>query len=81
MVFYFIVVFIIKYNKNMKRSVDKIKPKSIIIDGKLHHKFKMFCKGKSLKIGGVIENLIKVFLKNPSTIQKLIDDINDKEDL
>jgi hypothetical protein len=34
------------------------KPKSIIIDGELHHKFKVFCKGKNLKIGGVADNLI-----------------------
>ena len=50
------------------------KPKSIIIDGDLHNRFKMLCRGKSLKIGGVIENLIQLYLNNPKDIQKMIDD-------
>lgn len=50
------------------------KPKSVIIDGELHGKFKMLCKGKSLKIGGVIEDLIKVYLSNPKFYQELIDE-------
>lgn len=54
-----------------------VKPKSIIIDGNLHKKFKLFCKGKSMKIGGVIEDLIRLYLNNPKTIQKLIDEIKD----
>lgn len=51
-----------------------MKPKSIIIDGNVHNKFKLLCKGKSMKIGGVIEDLIKLYLKNPKNIQKLIDE-------
>ena len=50
------------------------KPKSVIIDGQLHGKFKMLCKGKSLKIGGVIEDLIKLYLNDPRGIQKVIDE-------
>jgi len=50
------------------------KPKSVIIDGELHGKFKMLCKGKSLKIGGVIEDLIKLYLNDPRGIQKVIDE-------
>jgi len=50
------------------------KPKSVIIDGDLHGKFKMLCKGKSLKIGGVIENLIILYLDNPKKIQTLIEE-------
>jgi len=50
------------------------KPKSIIIDGDLHGKFKTLCKGKSLKIGGVIENLIILYLDNPKKIQTLIEE-------
>ena len=50
------------------------KPKSIIIDGDLHSRFKMLCKGKSMKIGGVIEDLIKLYLNNPKDIQKIIDE-------
>ena len=55
-------------------TADKVKPKSIIIDGNLHNKFKILCKGKSLKIGGVIEDLIKLYLHNPKKIQELIEE-------
>ena len=54
--------------------VNKTKPKSIIIDGNLHSKFKVFCKGKSIKIGGIIEDLIRLYISNQKLIQKLIDD-------
>ena len=50
------------------------KPKSIIIDGDLHNRFKMLCKGKSMKIGGVIEDLIRLYLDNPKIIQKMMED-------
>jgi len=52
------------------------KLKSIIIDGDLHYKFKILCKGKNLKIGGVIENLIQLYLNNPRLIQKQIEDMD-----
>lgn len=55
------------------------KPKSIIIDGGLHGRFKMLCKGKSLKIGGVIEDLIRLYLTNPKDLQKMIDEIKERE--
>ena len=55
-----------------------VKPKSIIIDGDLHSKFKLFCRGKSMKIGGVIEDLILLYLNNPKVIQKLIDEFKDR---
>lgn len=55
-------------------TVNVIKPKSIIIDGHLHGKFKMLCKGKSLKIGGVIEDLIILYLNDPKKTQELIED-------
>ena len=55
------------------------KPKSIIIDGKLHSQFKMLCKGKSMKIGGVIEDLIKLYLKYPKETQKQIDELKEEE--
>ena len=54
------------------------KPKSIIIDGQLHAKFKLLCKGKNLKIGAVIEDLIRLFLNNPKDVQSMIE--KDKED-
>lgn len=53
------------------------KPKSIIIDGGLHNRFKSLCKGKSLKIGGVIEDLIRLYLDNPKKIQSLIEETKD----
>ena len=54
------------------------KPKSIIIEGKLHNKFKVLCKGKSMKIGGVIEDLIQLYLDNPKNVQKMIDELKEK---
>lgn len=50
------------------------KPKSVIIDGELHGRFKMLCKGKSLKIGGVLEELITLYLTNPKEIQSMIEE-------
>jgi hypothetical protein len=58
---------------------EETKPKSIIIDGKLHSQFKMLCKGKSMKIGGVIEDLIRVYLRNPKDVQKIIDAMKEDE--
>ena len=52
--------------------------KSIIIDGDVHYKFKIFCKGKNLKIGKVVEDLIKLFMKDSKQVQKQIDEIKDK---
>lgn len=60
----------------MENIIIETKPKSIIIDGGLHNRFKLMCKGKSLKIGGVIEDLIRVYLSNPKKIQELIDERN-----
>ena len=56
---------------------EETKPKSVIIDGELHNRFKILCKGKSMKIGGVIEDLIKLYLDNPKSIQKMIDEIRE----
>ena len=58
----------------MKENIEN-KSKSIIIDGDLHYKLKIFCKGKSLKIGGVIENLIKLYLNDSKAIQKMIEEV------
>lgn len=57
--------------------VNGTKPKSIIIDGNLHNRFKMLCKGKSMKIGGVIEDLIKLYLNEPKETQKKIDELKE----
>jgi hypothetical protein len=59
-------------------TTNETKPKSIIIDGGLHNKFKVLCKGKSMKIGGVIENLIRLYLIYPKETQKMIDEIKEK---
>jgi hypothetical protein len=68
------------YNKHMKDllTLSNTKPKSIIIEGDLHNRFKLLCKGKSLKIGGVIEDLIQLYLDNPKAIQKMIDEFKEK---
>ena len=58
-------------------NINQTKPKSIIIDGDLHNKFKVLCKGKSMKIGGVIEDLIKLYLHNPKKIQIMIEESKD----
>ena len=58
---------------------DNNKSKSVIIDGKIHNRFKVFCKGKSLKIGGVIEDLILIYLHEPKILQKMIDEIKEKQ--
>lgn len=58
---------------------EETKPKSIIIDGKLHNDFKALCKGKCLKIGGVIEDLIRLYLRNPKETQKKIDESKEEE--
>jgi hypothetical protein len=58
-------------------TVNGTKPKSIIIDGNLHNRFKMFCKGKSMKIGGVIEDLIRLYLNEPKETQKRIDELKE----
>jgi len=55
-----------------------VKPKSVIIDGRLHSRFKMLCKGKSLKIGGVIEDLIFLYLTDPKKTQDLIEETKTK---
>jgi len=60
-------------------TLSETKPKSIIIDGDLHNRFKLLCKGKSMKIGGVIEDLIKLYLKNPKNLQKMIDEMKEEK--
>ncbi len=60
-------------------SNEETKPKSIIIDGKLHSQFKILCKGKSMKIGGVIEDLIRLYLQNPKKIQIMIEESKDEK--
>lgn len=62
-----------------KRVSSATKPKSVIIDGNLHYKFKMLCKGKSMKIGAVIEDLIKLYLSDPKKIQGVIDELKEKQ--
>lgn len=55
------------------------KPKSVIIDGGLHYKFKIFCKGKGLKIGAVLEDLIRLYLTCPKQIRSMIDKHKEEE--
>ena len=62
-----------------KRTTSNVKPKSVIIDGNLHYKFKVLCKGKSMKIGAVIEDLIKLYLSDQREVQKQIDELKEKQ--
>ena len=60
-------------------TINEIKSKSVIIDGNLHNKFKVMCKGRSLKIGGVIEDLIRLYLNDPKKIQGLVEELRTPE--
>ena len=62
----------------MEKRTSTVKPKSIIIDGNLHYKFKVLCKGKSMKIGAVIEDLIKLYLNDQKGVQQQIDELKEK---
>ena len=60
-----------------KRIGSTVKPKSVIINGNTHNSFKLLCKGKSMKIGAVIEDLIKLYLNNPKVVQGMIDELKE----
>jgi hypothetical protein len=62
----------------LKKLTDKTS-KSVIIDGDVHSQLKMLCAGKNLKMGGVIENLIRLYLKDYKNVQKQIDNLNEAE--
>jgi len=56
---------------------DDNKSKSIIVDGNLHNQLKKFCRSKGLKIGSLIEDLIRLYLNNPKVVQKNIDELKE----
>jgi len=62
----------------LKKVTDKTS-KSVIIDGDIHAQLKSLCAGKNLKMGGVIENLIRLYLKDYKNVQKQIDNLNESE--
>lgn len=62
----------------LKKLTDKTS-KSVIIDGDVHSQLKSLCAGKNLKMGGVIENLIRLYLKDYKNVQKQIDNLNEAE--
>lgn len=53
--------------------LEENKPKSVIISRDIHNEFKNFCRGKNLKIGGVVENLMRYYIDNYSEITKLLE--------
>jgi hypothetical protein len=55
------------------------KPKSIIVDGDLHYKLKMKCKSRNLKIGALIEDLIRLYLTDPREVEKVIENIRNSK--
>lgn len=52
---------------------NELKNKSIIIDGDLHKDLKMYCAARNIKIGGIVNNIIKAYIKYPKEINKLIE--------
>jgi len=54
----------------------KNKQKSIIIDGNLHNKLKLYCMGKGLKIGSVVSDLIALYVHSPKQCNILIDELD-----
>jgi len=59
--------------------MEENKSKSIIIDGNLHQRLKVFCRGRNMKIGGVVEELVTLYLYNPKQIHEMIENFNDKK--
>ncbi len=49
--------------------------KSVIINAALHASLKNHCVGSSRKMGGVIENLIKLYLSDIKKIQEEMDNL------
>ena len=49
--------------------------KSIIVDADLHSRFKLLCKGKNLKLGAVMEDLMLLYLHNTKQTQELMDEV------
>ena len=43
----------------------------------VHNQLKKFCRSKGLKIGSLIEDLIRLYLNNPKVVQKNIDEIKE----
>lgn len=58
----------------MENKLTENTSKSIIINGDTHNKLKLFCRSRGLKIGAVVEDLIKLYLSDIKSIQKLIED-------
>lgn len=64
----------------LKKVTDQsLKPKSVIINNDIHAQLKVLCAGKSLKMGSVIENLIRLYLKEYKSIQLQIDNLKESE--
>jgi len=49
--------------------------KSIIVDADLHARFKLLCKGKNLKLGAVMEDLMLLFIHKTKQTQELMDEV------
>ena len=62
--------------KKNKTSTSDVK--SLIINASIHEKLKNFCANKNMKIGSIVEDLIKCYLINHKQIQKMIDNYKEK---
>lgn len=61
------------------KKVTEKNSKSVIIDADVHSKLKELCVGKNLKMGGVIENLIRLYLKDYKNVQRQIDNLSESQ--
>lgn len=62
------------------KKVNEKTSKSVIIDGEIHSQLKSLCAGKNLKMGGVIENLISLYLADYKNVQKQIDNLKETKE-
>jgi len=63
--------------KSKPKSAKKSDSKSVIINGQLHSEMKKYCMGSKRKIGGIIENLIRLYLSNPKETENLMDNLKE----
>ncbi len=52
--------------------------KSIIIDANIHSEIKKLAQKRSLKLGGLVEDLIKLYINDPKGIMVQINELKEK---
>jgi len=61
-------------------TMNQTKPKSVIINGDLHQQLKNHCKERSLKIGSIIQELIRLYLYKPKQLRDMIEEMHRNND-